>query len=223
MKADSYYAVLIGDVVGSRRDPDQRGLLKTIRETLDWTNARLDAAQPLRPTIGDEFQGAYRRLDEALEASLLVALKLKGHHDVRFGIAWGLIEPFELATAPAGQSGAAWWAARKAIQDIDDRTKGWPAGLRTRFSSASDQQNGAGRTLEGLLSAFLICRDQIVSRMDDKDARIALGLFAGQKQEEMALELGIGQSTISARQRTKGPSALYQAHQQLSQAMTTWP
>ena len=68
------------------------------------------------------------------------------------------------------------------------------------------------RGIEGspgqILDALLIFQDQIVAEMDERDAEIALGLLAGQKQTELAREIGISQSEVSRRQLENGPAAL---------------
>lgn len=101
-----------------------------------------------------------------------------------------------------------WWSAREAIEEVAQLrdSKGWPKALRTRFHS-----NDVSET--GIVNAFLICRDQVLSRMDRKDARITLGLFAGETQGVVAEALEIQQSTVSLRQGANGPSALYRAEE----------
>jgi hypothetical protein len=202
-------ATLIGDVVGSRRHRDQRKLLSQLVEALAWVNKVVPALQPLAPSIGDEFQGAYASLDSALLASLLLQLHTKGFLELRFGLGWGDIAVLDPKTVPAGQSGTAWWAAREAIDHVaHPGTKGWPEGMRSWFIGGAD-------SLRGPLNAYLLCRDQVLWRMDRKDARITIGLFLGENQVDMVRELGIEQSTISQRQRRRGPSALYRAHMAL--------
>ncbi|NJL29682.1 MAG: hypothetical protein HC897_18215 [Thermoanaerobaculia bacterium] len=130
---------------------------------------------------------------------------------MRFGIGWGEILAEE-NRIPFGQSGSAWWRAREAIEEVEriqSSAKGWPGTLSTLF-------RGEDIATEALVDAFLICRDQVLQRLDAKDARITLALFRGEAQEVVGRELGIGQPTVSARQRTRGPSALVRAHERLA-------
>lgn len=92
---------------------------------------------------------------------------------------------------------------------IQAGAKGWPATLGTLL-------RGDDPEIESLANAFLICRDQILHRLDGKDARITLALFQGEPQDAVGRELGIGQPTVSSRQRSNGPSALVRAHLGLS-------
>ncbi len=203
------FATLIGDVVLSREEPDQAGLLARMKAVLDRMNGILPAIQPLTMTIGDEFQGVYEDLGTALEVTLLLRLLLGTPPDLRFGLGWGEISTLDPERAPLGQSGPAWWGARGAIErvkDLESRSR-WPRGLRTWV--------GEEEKAFAPLNAFLLCRDQVLHRMDHKDRAIALGLFLGKRQDELTAELGINQATISKRQTDRGASALFRAHELL--------
>jgi hypothetical protein len=214
MDAPQELATVIGDVVRSRARPDQRQLLDDLTAALEWLAEIVPASQPLRPSVGDEFQGAYASIPQALLATLLLRLRLQQRIDVRFGIGWGTVTVLDPARMPAGQSGTAWWAAREAIEQVarvEGGAKGWPQGMRTWFAGGED-------AMRAMVNAHLVCRDHILWRMDAVDARIALALFLGTNQVELERELGIKQPTISRRQRRRGPSALYRAQESL-QAM----
>jgi len=214
IKPRTEYSVLIGDVVKSRSAPSQESLLADLQLALDWLNeARedLEMVQPVSLTVGDEFQGVFAHLNEALRAALLVQLHLKGRYDLRFGIGRGEVTTVAPERAPMAQSGEGWWLAREAIEEASDLAskKEWPKSVRTRVK-------GAG-ALEPAINAFLLCQDQIFSRMDRTDCAIALQLFerSSQRQEDLAKELGITQSSVSRRQAENGPSSIYRAHQEL--------
>lgn len=204
------YAVLIGDVIDSRERADQTAMIKTISDATARVNALVEPIEPLRVTIGDEFQGTYSHLRDALEASLLVRLVVGTSLDLRFGIGWGRIESFDPEQAPLAQSGPAWWRAREAI-DLVKNTVGkrrWPKSLRT-------QAVGNSAATLAPLNALLICRDALLMRMDEKDLRITLGLFQQERQEDIGAELGISQPSVARRQVENGPTAVYRAHQVL--------
>src|SRR5687768_8996179 len=101
---------LIGDVVGSRRLPDRPAAQRRIGEVLATTAAQLPGLQPLEPTVGDEFQGAYRTLADATRAALLVRLALLPAIDVRCGIGLGDADVYDAARRPLLQDGPAWWS-----------------------------------------------------------------------------------------------------------------
>ncbi|MEP7334094.1 MAG: hypothetical protein ABI692_18635, partial [Terracoccus sp.] len=60
---------LIGDLVGSRESPDRQTLHTTLDDVLRAVNHRLEPIVPAIITVGDEFQGVYRSVGDALTAS----------------------------------------------------------------------------------------------------------------------------------------------------------
>ena len=71
----------------------------------------------LRVTVGDEFQGTYATLGEAVEAALRVRLALLPEVDTRFGLGRG--EVTVLDARRGIEDGPGWWAARAAIEEVD--------------------------------------------------------------------------------------------------------
>jgi hypothetical protein len=201
-------AAVIGDLVGSRRQRDQDGLFASIRDTLKEVNAEIRAIQPLQMTIGDEFQAVYATLAEALDACLMVRLRLAGTCDVRFGIGWGEISAYDPELAPMAQSGAAWWNARDALDEVSAAVsrRGWPRGLRTWV-------RGLESRTEATLNAWLLCRDELLSAMDDRASYITLGLMMGHRQRDIADGLSITQPAVAKRLKESGANAIFRAHQ----------
>jgi len=205
---------LLGDVIKSRAFVDQSELFNSIQEGLSWLNEHLESNQPAQLMTGDEFQVAYDDVPSALLASTLISLRLADTCRFRFGIGAGTIIS-DHQYSPAAQSGTAWWRAREAIDAIKGIQKSatrWPSTLNTLFI-------GEGIAEDHYINAFLICRDQILNRLDSKDARITLGLFLNESQSDVSRELKISQPTISSRQRANGPSALLRAHESLSRLL----
>lgn len=200
-------ATLLGDVIASRGVEDQSALFDALEGSLTRVNDLVAAVQPLQLMTGDEFQGAYETLEDALLASLLLHLHHFGQQELRIGVGWGEIS-VDPDRAPTRQSGPGWWFAREAIEEVATLAdgQGWPKGLKTRFRSANRDEIGK-------VNALLICWDQILSKMDSKDVRITLGLFAGESQGEVAEALEITQPSVSVRQRANGPSALHRSQQ----------
>jgi hypothetical protein len=67
------YATLLGDIVASRTAQSQTGLFERLEKGFRWVNGRVPAAQVLQSTVGDELQGVYECLGDALRAALLTA------------------------------------------------------------------------------------------------------------------------------------------------------
>src|SRR5262245_64281335 len=159
---------VLGDVVASRRHPDQGRRRRRVDRALAVANERFEPLQPFTPTIGDEFQGLFADLVSALEATLVVRLSLLGEVDVRFGIGSGELFAFDASRAPFEQDGPAWWSAREAVDLVRTTSQGRERsrGLRTRWVDADGE-----RPFEvAAVNAFLQCRDELVASMDPRDA-----------------------------------------------------
>lgn len=199
--ASPRYAV-IGDLVGSRHQPSRSAAQQQLLQALAETNERLPALQQLEPTIGDELQGVYDNLRDALQATLLIRLALPESMDCRFGIGVGDLEIVGESAYGLTQDGPAWWSARAAIDTAKDISRQVP-GLRTRIVR-SEQEEG------DVLNAYLLCRDTLVSAFDARQRRIAWGVLDGRTLAAIAQDEGISTSAVSQRHRA-GISALVQS------------
>lgn len=129
MKVIPECVALLGDLVASRTTERSR-VHEKLLSALDETNGSVNSVDPLRVTVGDEVQGVYATLGDALRASFLVKDKLFGTADIRFGIGGGDVR---IIDADRGiQDGNAWWLAREAIDFAEDlaRQTGY-SGVRT--------------------------------------------------------------------------------------------
>src|SRR5690242_10256453 len=152
------YAV-IGDLVGSRRAEDRAAIHRSLVEALAATNRLVPAEQDLEPTVGDEFQGAYARLEAAAHAALVVRLHLMPLADARAGIGLGEARTIDPHRTPRIQDGPAWWAARAALVHLGRPRS---AGLRTWY-------DGEGASAE---NAYLLARDALVDRLSERGRRM---------------------------------------------------
>lgn len=204
---------VLGDVVASRRQADRERGRSALGEALALANGRVPATQPLTPTIGDEFQGLYPDLVSALDATLVVRLAVAGEVDARFGIGSGELFGFDPAGAPFAQDGPAWWAAREAVDSVreTEQRQERPRGLRTRWVDAS----GADPLLVASVNAFLLCRDELVSAMDPRDAATMLGILADEPLTSIARAHRVSVSAISQRAARGGLYAIRRAHREL--------
>lgn len=174
---------VIGDLVGSRVVPDRAAVQQGLNDALDAVNRSVSVAQPFEPTVGDEYQGACATLPGAVLAALLVRLSLLPLVDARCGIGYGPVTVHDATRRPLLQDGPGWWAAREAIRSLDGRRDT----TRTWFS-------GPG---EGTVNAFLLCRDQIVDRLNERGMRILRLALLGHPQKEIAEIEGIWPSAVS--------------------------
>jgi hypothetical protein len=73
-----WYAILMGDLVGSEAAPSVARVHRSFNSAVTWANARHGARilSPLTITLGDEFQGLVDGLEHALTAATDLRLKL---------------------------------------------------------------------------------------------------------------------------------------------------
>lgn len=206
---------VLGDLVASREAPDRGALQRALEDALDTVNARVAAPQPLTPTVGDESQGLFDDLDQALAATLWTRLLLLPDTDVRFGVGVGELASYDAGRAPYAQDGPAWWAAREALEAVEqaEHTHASPPGWRTCVRLAHDPAPRANDAFDGtdpeaLVNAFLVCRDELVTRLDERDVRILLRCLEGESQAVIARLEAISASAVSQRLRRNGGYAL---------------
>lgn len=202
-------ATVIGDVIGSRVAPDRQRLHERVTKALARVNETRAPVLPLRLTVGDEYQGAFATVGEALRATLWLRLELLPEHDLRHGVGWG--EVSVLQDRPRVEDGPGWWAAREAIVAVEaaEATSG-DRGRRTAFRVAAELY--AGRSGEQhAVEAALTLRDQMIHGLSDRSVSVLRGLLAGRTQREVADELGISASAVSQRVRADGLAALMAA------------
>lgn len=201
---------LVGDVVESRRYADPGALVDGLAGVLEVVNAAVPAIRPLTLVVRDEFHGVYAGIVDALEATLrlrlltddLVLPDVDGDEvavDVRVGIGHG-----DVVTGEAGsQTGGAWWHAhdaRRAAQDLAGRTR-WPGSLRTVLHDDDPRHTAQ-------VNAYLLLQDQLLARMDSSDRRSLRGLLDGERQVDIAADLGVSQPAIARRVRDRGALAI---------------
>lgn len=211
MSADDrqfHYAV-IADVVSSRQVEDRRALHQAIVTELARINQLLPAQEPLAITVGDEFQGVYGNLGSALRATLLARLALLPIADTRYGIGHGTIT--RLQQSPPVQDGPAWWAAREALEAVEEDAQRAATGARRTGYRAGTDAHGHAPDLEAAVNAALHCRDHLVESLSPRSRRLLEGLMAGNSQRELATAEGISASAVSQRIRKDGIAMLMEA------------
>lgn len=199
-------AALIGDLVGSRAVADRPALHARLTAALADVNADLDPPTPLRVTLGDEFQGVFATVGDAVAASLRLRLALLPAQDVRHGIGWGDVAVLD--AAPRVEDGPAWWAARDAIHAVEQAQRhAATRSRRTAYRLAAGADGPDPRPVE----AALLLRDEMVGGLSPRSVSVLRGLLGGSTQRQVAEELGISASAVSQRVRADGLAALMAA------------
>lgn len=213
----SLLAAVIGDVVSSRQHPDQAAMLRNVRDATAAVNDQVDAVHHLRATIGDEFQGVYRTVADAVRAVWRLRLVLIGGPgdpiDVRSAIGWGEVTGPTGGTEFVQQSGTAWWRARDRLESVAASAKaGRPPSLRTAVGGLADE----GRPdAEAAFNVALACVDELLARLDHRSATTLLMTLDGTRQAEIADRLGVSQPAVSSRLRADGLWTLVHAYRTL--------
>ncbi len=204
-------ATVIGDLVGSRKATDRGVLHARLKDALRRTNAALPAATALAVTVGDEFQGSYARLGDALHATLRVYLALMPDYAIRFGIGWGEVTTLD---TDGIEDGPGWWSARDAIVSVHTRqSRPSTRALTTAFEATPDRLSPS--TID-LVTASLLLRDQALATLSGTSKVILGRLLDDASQAEIASELGISPSAVSQRTRRDGLHLLVAAEQRLA-------
>jgi hypothetical protein len=206
--SDSSRATLIGDVVGSRGSMDRRALHHDLTAALR-TVAR-NAIDPPAFTVGDEFQGSYPSVGDAVSAAWTLRLAVAPEVDVRFGIGWGSVSVLDDVTGI--QDGPGWWSARAAIEwTAEAQRQPGLALVRMTYRNAADD----GPPPEAV-NAALMCRDHMFGSLDERSIRILRGLVSNRSKKELAAEEGISPSAVSQRASRDGLDLIVAASQYLS-------
>ena len=208
LKAKASPAVLIGDVVDSRLHPDRQKLHDALEGAIGEANSSTAPLDPLVITLGDEFQGVFATVGDALTAAFRVRAHLHPVADVRFGVGRG--EVSTLDPVRGVHDGPGYWAARDAIVEVEERaTRPRTRTARTGYSpGTTDGPDASGSSgpddTTTCLRVALDCLDFMVGSMSTTTRDILGGLMDGQSQHDVAARLGISASAVSQRVRRDG-------------------
>jgi hypothetical protein len=210
--SETAVATLIGDLVGSRSSQDRGVLHQHLDAALAEVNDLLHPLRPMWITAGDEYQGSFATVAEAVQATLLVRVRLLPAYDIRHGIGWGATTVLD---DEAGiEDGPGWWAARAGIEAAAgaESTPGqrW---LRTAYVVADGAVGGPDA---GLVNAGLVLRDERVTGLSERSVSVLRGLLSHVTQRDVAEALGISASAVSQRVRADGLAAIVAAHDLLA-------
>ena len=213
LKQSAPMATLIGDLVGSRTSRDRSALHRDFRDLVGRANATLAPLVPLRIQLGDEFQGGFATVGEAVHATLWLRLHLAPVADLRHGIGWGPVTVLD--EDPPVEDGPGWWAARDAIDEVRAlAAKPATRHLRTAFRRAPDSDGPDPDPV----NAALMCRDQMIGSLSERSLRLLRGTVDGRTQTELADDEGISASAVSQRVRRDGLAVIVTADELLRRA-----
>ena len=203
-------ATVIGDLVGSRTKSDRAKVHEAFVAAIEEINREWHPVDPLRITVGDEYQGAFATVGAAIRATFRLRIALDPVVGVRHGISWG--ETRVLRDDPRVEDGPGWWSARAAIETAEDaENKAASRSVRTWYQPVE----GAGGPDAAAVNAALIARDELFSRLDRSSVSVLSGMLSGMSQKAMAAELDITPSAVSQRVRRDGLAVIVRADELL--------
>ncbi|CAN7266682.1 MULTISPECIES: SatD family protein [Microbacterium] len=198
---------VLADIVGSRRLDDRTAAQRVLDDTIAAVEVDLPlATQPLTPTVGDEQQGVYRDLSDAMVSLLMIQLRLPDGIAFRFGIGVGEVRPVESVHRELAD-GPGWYAARAAIETVHAREGRAVPRTRSWIVGAPGQDEVMESTIAAS-NAYLLVRDEVVGAMSERERRLTYGRLLGRSQQELATDEGITQPSVSKSLRTAGTAAL---------------
>lgn len=208
MKNNASRCTLIGDIVGSRGSVDRADLHRAVEAALRQVDDAVPSLTGLRVTVGDEFQGSYATLGEALDAGLRVRLALLPDVDTRVGIGRGSVTTLDPDRGI--EDGPGWWAARSAVEAAEEAAaKPATRHVRTALRVAPSEDD----TAVDAVNAALLCRDHLVGSCSERSIRLLRGLMQPHTtQGDLAALEGISPSAVSQRVRADGLGAVLAAH-----------
>ncbi len=207
---------VIADIVSSRELDDrrtaQRAIESAFAQVVDILPAHARPVRPFTAVVGDEFQGAFPTLRAALAATLLVRLALPAVLDLRFGLGLGEVEEIP-STSGSLSEGPGWWAARAAIEHVEEIARREAPQARTWVAAAEHVAGAAD--LVRIANAAALARDRVVGRWSDRVRALVCGRIAGVTQGDLAQSQGISQSAVSQTLAAAGATTIILAYGQL--------
>jgi hypothetical protein len=175
---------VIGDAIGSKRD--SAGTAEWLRALAADLDAALAGSRraPFEFTRGDEIRGLLRPDADPLSVVLHAALA-QSTRPMRWGIAWGDVDPAPPA-APAGElTGPVVVAAEAAVAEAKHRRERLV--LRTGNAAADALLDGMAPALMDMLGELTQTQRHVA----------ALAVIEGLRQSEVAERLKVRRATIS--------------------------
>ncbi|CAN7143939.1 SatD family protein [Microbacterium foliorum] len=198
---------VLADIVGSRKLDDRSAAQRILDEAIARVEEHLPLAHhALTPTVGDEQQGVYLDLEDAMVSLLMIQLALPDGIAFRFGIGVGDVRSVDSVHGELAD-GPGWYAARAAIETVHARENRTVPRTRTWIVGAPGQDEVMESTIAAS-NAYLLVRDELVGAMNERERRLTYGRLVGRSQHDLAAEEGISQPSVSKSLRSAGSAAL---------------
>lgn len=178
------YVAIIGDIVGSRQLPDRKPIQQKFLQVTQSANQLFekDIESPLTVTIGDECQVLLNNPAMTLELIHYVQREMKPIQFV-FGVGIGAITTDINKQLAIGMDGPAFYFARKALE-------------KAKKKKPSLIFNADVAAIE-MVNALLYFIESCSKRRTNRQKQVIQLFLQGLTQEQIAVQLGVTQETIS--------------------------
>ena len=195
---DVVYCAIIGDIIGSRNIEERSSVQKNLKKILDKINDeyRSEIASRFTITIGDEFQGLIRSTKYLLK--IIDTIKMEFYPNMlRFGVGFGIMYTEIIEEVSIGSDGPAYYAARKAIDEIKYSNNKYEQPDRDIL--IYDDNKISNEKYDLINATLSLCR-VIEKGWTQKQREVIVEMFYTNKsQRSLAEELGVKQSSIHRR------------------------
>lgn len=197
------YCALIGDIIESRAMLDRSDVQNKVKKILEEVNEEFksDIAARFTITLGDEFQGLLNSSNHLM----IIIDKIKSNfypNKLRFGIGFGEMHTEIIAEHAIGSDGPAYYAARKAIEDIKKSNNRYEQPDRDIQIYNYEEKD---KYKFDLLNSTLSLCTFIERGWTDKQREVITHLlFEDKSQREIANIIGLKQSSVQRRLTTGG-------------------
>lgn len=197
------YCAIIGDIIESRAMQDRSAVQIEIKEILEEINEEFksEIASRFTITLGDEFQGLLKSSKHVM--GIIDKIKIKFHpNKLRFGVGFGEMYTEIIADMAIGSDGPAYYAARKAVEDIKKSNK--------RYEQPDQDIQVYNYEVKDsykfdLLNTSLSLCTLIEKGWTDKQREVITHLLLNdESQREIANAIGLKQSSVQRRLTTGG-------------------
>jgi hypothetical protein len=217
---DDMVVAVIADIISSRELPDRAAAQGTLEGVLAEVSLVGPPAQaPLLPTVGDELQGVFGSLSEALAVTMLLQLALPDGIELRFGVGVGAVQAIPSVRGELSE-GEAWWAARAAIEEVEELARRAAPSARTRVAAPESATDDV-RELARVANSGLLARDRAVAQLTPRTRRLVYGRWCGRTQQDLADAEGIVQSAVSQALTAADGGALVEGLRALAEPRTS--
>lgn len=183
---ESNNCVIIGDIKRSRDLDNWQNIFGKLKQTLEVINKKFPDAiiVTFAPTVGDEFQGAIRTPERALEIRNFVKRELPV--DIYFGIGIGSIE--KPIAKEIGLRGSAFYRARDALELCKKKK-------RDIFVKSSDTSQLADNAINTLLHLVEVLENSWTKRQ--REVAEYFRLHPNYTYEQLGKHFGLRKQSIS--------------------------